>query len=396
MSEPSIETTASADHETAAFETVAVHAAEPRPAHGGSVVHPIYQGTVFETVPGQGYDELQYIRLNTNPSQEHLHRKLAALEAAETALATASGMAAITTTLLAHLAAGDHLIVAGALYGGTHHFLTEQAPRLGWSVDFVDPEDRDAWAEALRPQTKAFYVETISNPLTRVADLAGIADFSREHGLTSIIDNTFATPVVFRPHTIGFDIVCHSATKALNGHSDLVAGVVTGSAAHLAKVRHVLNLYGGSLDPHAGFLLARGLKTLALRVRQQGATSLALARFLEGHKDIAQVNHPGLESHPDHERAAALFEGYGSVFSFRPAGGVEAAEALLKGLRLPYVAPSLGGVESLVTRPAITSHAGMSAEERAAEGIHDDLVRFSTGIEAAEDLIADFARALGD
>jgi cystathionine gamma-synthase/cystathionine gamma-lyase/cystathionine beta-lyase len=393
MSEPSTETTAG---ENAAFETLAVHAAEPRPAHGGSVVHPIYQGTVFETVPGQAYDELQYIRLNTNPSQEYLHRKLAALEGAETALATASGMAAITTTLLAHLAAGDHVIVAGALYGGTHHFLTEQASRLGWTVDFVDPEDRDAWAEALRPQTKAFLVETISNPLARVADLAGIADFSREHGLTSIIDNTFATPVVFRPHTVGFDIVCHSATKALNGHSDLVAGVVTGSAEHLAKVRHVLNLYGGSLDPHAGFLLARGLKTLALRVRQQGASALALARFLEGHKGIAQVNHPGLASHPDHERATALFDGYGSVFSFRPAGGVEAAEALLKGLRIPYVAPSLGGVESLVTRPAITSHAGMSAEERAAEGIHDDLVRFSTGVEAADDLIADFARALGD
>ncbi|MQM26564.1 trans-sulfuration enzyme family protein [Glycomyces albidus] len=409
MSEPSIETadsgTAAAeataaettDFATAAFETLAVHAAEPRPAHGGSVVHPIYQGTVFETVPGQGYDELQYIRLNTNPSQEHLHRKLAALEGAETALATASGMAAITTTLLATLAAGDHLIAAGALYGGTHHFLTEQAPRLGWDVDFVDPEDRDSWTEALRPRTKAFFVETISNPLTRVADLVGIADFSREHGLTSIVDNTFATPVVFRPHTVGFDIVCHSATKALNGHSDLVAGVVTGSAEHLATIRHVLNLYGGSLDPHAGFLLARGLKTLALRVRQQGATSLALARFLEGREDIAQVNHPGLESHPDHERAAALFGGYyGSVFSFRPAGGVEAAEALLKGLRIPYVAPSLGGAESLVTRPAITSHAGMSAEERAAEGIHDDLVRFSTGIEAADDLIADFARALGD
>jgi cystathionine beta-lyase/cystathionine gamma-synthase len=390
MSEPSH------DIETASFETVAVHAAEPRPAHGGSVVHPIYQGTVFETVPGETYDQIQYIRLNTNPSQEYLHRKLAALEGAEAALATASGMAAISTTLLATLAAGDHVIAAGAFYGGTHHFLTEQAPRLGWKVDFVGPDDRDAWTEALRPETKAFIVETISNPLVRVADLAGIAAFSREHSLTSIIDNTFATPVVFRPHTVGFDLVCHSATKALNGHSDLVAGVVTGSEADIAKVRHVLNLYGGSLDPHAGFLLARGLKTLALRVRQQGATSLALARFLEGHKGIAQVNHPGLESHPDHARAAGLFDGYGSVFSFRPAGGVEAAESLLKGLSIPYVAPSLGGVESLVTRPAATSHAGMSPEERAAEGIHDDLVRFSTGIEAADDLIADFARALGE
>ncbi|SDL70624.1 cystathionine gamma-synthase/cystathionine gamma-lyase/cystathionine beta-lyase [Glycomyces sambucus] len=383
------------DTATTAFETLAVHAAEPRPAHGGSVVHPLYQGTVFESVPGESYDELKYIRLNTNPSQQHLHEKLAALEGAEAAVATASGMAAITTTLLATLAAGDHVIAAGSFYGGTHHFLTEQAPRLGWNVDFVGPDDHDAWAEAMRPRTKAFLVETISNPLARVADLAGIAAFSREHGITSIIDNTFATPVVFRPHTIGFDLVCHSATKALNGHSDLVAGVVTGTEEAIGRIRHVLNLYGGSLDPHAGFLLARGLKTLALRVRQQNTGSLALARFLEGHKGIAQVNHPGLESHPDHARATELFDGYGSVFSFRPTGGVEAAESLLKGLRLPYVAPSLGGVESLVTRPAVTSHAGMSAEEREAEGIHDDLIRFSTGIEAPDDLIADFAQALG-
>ncbi|MEU6857619.1 PLP-dependent transferase [Glycomyces sp. NPDC046736] len=380
----------------ARFETLAVHGGEPRPTPDGAVVQPIYQGTVFESRPGDDYDDIQYLRLNSTPSQEYLHGKLAALEGTEAALATASGMAAITTTLLATLSAGDHIIAAGAFYGGTHHFLTEQAPRLGWDVDFVDPGDPDAWRSALRPGTKAFIVETISNPLVRVADLAAIASFSREHGLTSVIDNTFATPVLLRPHSIGFDVVCHSATKALNGHSDIVAGVIAGSAEHVARIRAVLNLYGGCLDPHAGFLLARGLKTLALRVRQQNANASALARFLEGHEAIAQVNYPGLESHPDHARAAALLDGFGSMLSFRPAGGVEAAEALLKGLRLPYTAPSLGGVESLITRPARTSHAGMSAEERAAEGIHDDLIRFSSGIESTEDLIADFAQALGD
>lgn len=376
------------------FETLAVHGGEPRPAHHGSVVHPIYQGTVFESRPGESYDEIQYIRLNSNPSQEYLHDKLAALEGAEAAVATGSGMAAITTALLATLRAGDHLIAAGAFYGGTHHFLIEQGPRLGWEVDLVDPEDPEAWAAALRPNTKAFLVETISNPLVRVGDLAGIAAFSEEHGLTSVVDNTFATPVVFRPHAIGFDLVCHSATKALNGHSDIVAGAITGAAERIGRIRSVLNLYGGTLDPHAGFLLARGLKTLALRVRQQNANALGLARFLEGHKGIAKVHYPGLESHPDHARAAALFDGFGSMLSFRPVGGVAGADALLKGLALPYTAPSLGGVESLVTRPATTSHAGMSAEERAAEGIDEDLVRFSCGIEATEDLIADFAQAL--
>ena len=378
------------------FETLAVHGGEPRPAANGSVVYPIYQGTVFESAPGETYDQIQYIRLNTNPSQEHLHGKLAALEGAEAAVATASGMAAITTALLSLLSAGDHLIAAGTFYGGTHHFLTEQAPRLGWTVTHVDPANPQAWADALRPTTKAIMVESITNPLTRVADLAGLAAFGREHGLTSVIDNTFATPVVFRPHGVGFDLVCHSATKALNGHSDLVAGVITGTAERIGRIVPVLNLYGGSLDPHAGYLLARGLKTLALRVRQQGANALALARYLDGHKDIAHVNYPGLASHPDHERAAALFDGFGSVLSFRPAGGVEAADSLLKGLRLPYVAPSLGGVESLVTRPAVTSHAGMSPAERAAEGIDEDLVRFSAGIESAADLVADFARALGE
>jgi cystathionine gamma-synthase/cystathionine gamma-lyase/cystathionine beta-lyase len=371
------------------FETLAVHGGEPRPGPGGSVVQPIYQGTVFATDDG----EAKYIRLGTNPSQAYLHGKLAALEGAEAAIATASGMAAITSALIATLRHGDHLIAAGTFYGGTLHFLTGQAERLGWTYDRVDPTDPDAWRRALRPQTKAVLTETITNPSARVGDLAGLAHFSRERGLTSVIDNTLATPVVFRPHTIGYDLVCHSATKALNGHSDISAGVVTGSAAMIDGVRGVLGDYGGSLDPHAGFLLARGLKTLALRVHQQNANALALARFLEGHQGIAEVTYPGLASHPDHARAAALFDGFGSVLSFRPHGGTAAAERLLKGLRLPHAASSLGGVESLVMRPAAGDHTGSRAAE--ADGIGADLVRFSAGIEAAEDLIADFDQALG-
>lgn len=375
------------------IETLAVHAAEPRPARDRSVVFPIYQGTVYEIAPDGGVD---YLRYSNTPTQTYLHDKLAALEGAEAAVATASGMAAISTALNSVLASGDRIIVAGNIYGGTHALLTEEARRIGWGVDFTDAYDPAAWAAVLTPQTKAIYVESITNPLIRVGDLAGIAAFAREHGLTSIIDNTFPTPVLFRPHELGYDLVCHSATKALNGHSDLTAGVVTGTAERIERVRHYLTLFGGSLDPHTAFLLARGLKTLAIRVRAQGENALALARFLEGHKAIAEVHYPGLEAHPDHARAVELFNGFGSMLAFRPAGGLDAAERLLKSLEIPYAAASLGGVESLVTRPAISSHAKISAEERAAAGITDDLIRFSTGIEAADDLLADFEQALSD
>jgi cystathionine gamma-synthase/cystathionine gamma-lyase/cystathionine beta-lyase len=375
------------------FETLAVHGGEPRPARDRSVVFPIYQGTVYEIEPGGGVD---YIRYSNTPTQTYVQDKLAALEGAEAAVVTASGMAAIATALGSVLAAGDRVIVAGNIYGGTHALLAEEARRIGWGVDFVDADDPAAWEAALRPETKAVYVESITNPLVRVGDLAGLARFAREHGLTSVIDNTFTTPVLFRPHTVGYDLVCHSATKALNGHSDLVAGVVTGAAERIDRVRHFLTLFGGSLDPNTAFLLARGLKTLALRVRAQNANALALARFLEGHRAIAEVHYPGLGSHPGHGRAKELFDGFGSMLAFRPAGGMDAAERLMRTLRIPYAAASLGGVESLLTRPAISSHAKMSAEERAAAGIGDDLIRFSTGIEAAEDLIGDFAQALDD
>lgn len=372
------------------IETLAVHGGEPRPAADGSVVFPIYQGTVFETEPSPEA-AAPYIRMGTNPSQRHLHARLAALEGAEAALATASGMAALTTALHSVLAAGDHLITAGTFYGGAGRFLDEEAERLGWAFDVVDVCDPASWARALRPETKAVLTETITNPLIRVGDLAGLARFARHNGLTSIIDNTFATPVVFRPHEHGYDLVCHSATKALNGHSDITAGVVTGSAALIERVASALGHYGGSLDPHAGFLLDRGLKTLALRVRAQCANAMALAGFLEGHDRIAHVSYPGLRSHPDHGRAAGLFDRFGSMLAFRPVGGVAAAEVLVKSLRLPYNASSLGGVESLVTLPAAGNHSSPVETD----GVEEDLVRFSAGIEAAEDLLEDFAQALG-
>jgi cystathionine gamma-synthase/cystathionine gamma-lyase/cystathionine beta-lyase len=380
--------------EQARIDTLAVHAGERRPGPDGSVVFPIYQGTVFEVEPGTGYHDIKYIRLNSTPSQVYLHDKIAALEGAEASVATASGMAALTTVAHTVLKAGDHVLAADCLYGGSHDFLVKHAENLGWTYTFVDPQAPDTWASAVRPNTRAFMVESIVNPLVRVPPLREVVAFAREHGLTSIVDNTFASPVNLRPLELGFDLCWHSATKYLNGHSDLVAGCVSGSLERIEAVRHTLNLYGGTLDPHAGFLLARGLKTLGLRVRAQNHNAATLAAYLDGHPAIAAVNYPGLPGHPDRAHAGDLLSGFGGMLSVRPVGGVEAAETLLKSLRIPYVAPSLGGVESLITRPAVTSHGGMTPAARAAAGITDDLIRISCGIEDAQDLVDDFAQAL--
>jgi len=381
-----------ADEES--MQTLVVHGGERRPGPEGSVVYPIYQGTVYSVEPGTGYHDLPYIRLSSTPSQRYLHDKLAALEGAEAAVATASGMAAVTTTLLSILRAGDHLLASDCLYGGTHDFITEHAEALGWSYSFVDVHQPETWAAARTPRTKVFLAETITNPLMRVGLLREIAEFGRSEGLLTMIDNTFATPVNFRPLRVGFDLCFHSATKYLGGHSDLVAGAVMGRAELIDQVRHALNHYGGSLDPHTGFLLARGIKTLALRVRAQNENAMALASFLTDHPAVAAVNYPGLAAHPDHGHAAELMPGFGGMLSLRLRGGDAAAQTLLDAVRLPFVAPSLGGVETLITRPATTSHAGMSPEDRERLGITSDLVRVSCGIEGTRDLIADFDQAL--
>ena len=382
------------DKATYRIETVAVHSGERRPGPEGSVIFPIYQGTVFSIEPGTGYHDIQYIRLNSTPSQRYLHERLAALEGAEAALATSSGMAAMTATILTFLKKGDHLLAGSCLYGGTHDFLTQHAEDLGLSYTFVDDQSPDSWKQALRPDTRMFLVETITNPLMRVPRLRQVVEFARQERLTAIVDITFASPVNFRPLSIGFDVSFHSATKYLNGHSDLVAGCVLSSRANVDRVRRTLNLLGGSLDPHAGFLLARGTKTLALRVRAQNANALALARFLATHARIKEVNYPGLETHPDHAHARELLSGFGGMLSLRLKGGAAAAERLLAAVRIPFVAPSLGGVETLITQPAKSSHAGMKREDRDRIGVTDDLVRVSCGIESADDLVEDFRQAL--
>ncbi|MBM4255848.1 MAG: aminotransferase class I/II-fold pyridoxal phosphate-dependent enzyme [Deltaproteobacteria bacterium] len=376
------------------LDTKVVHAGEPTPRISGAVITPIFQSAMFETSGEANYHDVRYIRLNNTPNHLALHEKLAALENAEAALVTSSGMAAISTTLLTVLSAGDHLLVQDCLYGGTHDLLTKDFAAFGLSYDFIDGDDPTSWKRQLRPQTKAIYVESMSNPLLQVGDLKAVTWFAKENDLTSIIDNTFASPVNFRPLDWGFDLSLHSATKYLNGHSDIVAGVVLGQAPLVTRVTHKLNHLGGSLDPHAAFLLHRGLKTLAVRVRYQNESTLRIAQFLEQHPTVAKVNYPGLTSHPRHERACELFDGFSGMLSFELRGGAAAAERFMRKVTLPIIAPSLGGVETLMTRPATTSHAGLSTEDRRRLGITDGLIRLSVGIEATEDLIDDFDRAL--
>ncbi len=255
----------------------------------------------------------------------------------------------------------------------------EEFPRYGLSVDFVDGDEPATWREAIRPNTKAIYVEAMSNPLLQVSDLQAAVDFAAENGLVSIIDNTFASPINFRPAEIGFDLSLHSGTKYLNGHTDIVAGAVIGRADLVERITHTLNHLGGTLDPHACFLLHRGMKTLAVRVRHQNESALKIARWLEQHRAVARVNYPGLESHSNHLRACELFDGFGGVLSFELEGGLDAAGRFMERVTIPISAPSLGGVETLITRPATTSHSGMSATERARAGIGDGLIRLSVG-----------------
>jgi cystathionine beta-lyase/cystathionine gamma-synthase len=373
------------------IDTKLIHAGQPRIA--GAVEMPIFQSAMFESVGETNYHDLGYIRLNNTPNHKALHAKLAVLEGAEDALIAASGMAAISTTLLTVLSNGDHLLAQNTLYGGTHDLITHEFPKLGIAVDLIDADDAGSWRSKLRPNTKAIYVEAMTNPLLEVADLEGVAAFARANNLVSLIDSTFATPVNFRPIEAGFDLVLHSATKYMNGHADIVAGAVIGTAAWIERIRHRMNHLGGCMDPHAAFLLNRGLMTLALRVRYQNDSTLRIAQFLERHPAVAKVNYAGLESHPQHARARKLFASCGGVLSFELRSSVDQGKFMAK-ITLPAIAPSLGGIRSLITRPAVTSHAGLSPEERLRAGISDALIRLSIGIEDTDDLIEDLDQAL--
>jgi cystathionine beta-lyase/cystathionine gamma-synthase len=336
-------------------------------------------------------DENIYPRYFNVPNQQVVARKVAALEKGEEALVFGSGMAAISTLLFAHLKPGDHMLFQADLYGGTYHFATTELAGFGIQIGFAaNPAQFEA---GLRPNTRAIYVESPSNPLLRCVDLAAIAGIARKRGLLSIIDNTFATPINQNPIELGLDAVLHSATKYLNGHTDVNAGVVVSSREVIAKVAQYAVNHGGTLDSHACYQLERGLKTLALRVKQHNENAGRLAGFLEKHPAVARVNYPGLASHPDHAIAARQMRGFGGMLSFelREPGRVD---EVLRRFRLATPALSLGGVETLVCLPSKTSHRSMSPEERQRAGISPGLVRVSVGIEDVEDLLEDFDQAL--
>ncbi len=376
------------------LETKVIHAGEPQPRIAGAVAMPVFQSSTFITAEETGYHDVRYIRLNNTPNHVVLHAKFAALENGEAALVTGSGMAAISTSLLTVLHAGDHFLAQDCLYGGTHDFVTHDLHTFGITYTFIDADDPKSWEAHLRPNTKAIYVETITNPLMQVCDLTAVARFAHEHKLISMIDNTFASPVNFHPLDHGFTLCLHSGTKYLNGHNDIVCGAVIGPAELVESIRQRLNHLGGVLDPHACFLLHRGLKTLVVRVKHQNESAGRVARFLESHERVARVNYPGLESHAQHGRARELFAGFGGMLSLELKGGAAAAKRFLGHVTLAIVAPSLGGAESLITQPSKTSHAGMSADNRRRLEITDGLIRLSVGLEATEDLIEDLDQAL--
>lgn len=379
------------------LETNLIHAGTPSPRIEGAVVTPVFQSANYMMGDEAKYGDIRYIRLHNSPNHHTLHARLAQIESGESALVTASGMAAISAAILANVGSGDHMLAQKTVYGGTQSFFDHDAPRFGFEVSTIDNTssgDPADWKRALKPNTKLIYVESISNPLMEVGDLKRIVAFAKEHNLLTIIDNTFATPVNFRPLEIGFDLVVHSATKYLNGHSDIVAGAVIGSQVQVEKVRMLQLHLGGALDPHACFLLERGLKTLALRVERQNSNGMTLAKWLDAHPDVRAVNYPGLKSDSGHKLARDLFEGYGGMLSFY-ACSEKKAQSFVNKVTIALHAASLGGLESLVVRPADSSHLGLRPEERKKLRITDDLVRISVGIENIDELIEDFGNALG-
>jgi cystathionine beta-lyase/cystathionine gamma-synthase len=290
---------------------------------------------------------------------------------------------------------GDHLVSSSWIYGGTRRLFDEELVRLGIDVTFVNPEQHRLWRRSVRKNTRAIFVETPTNPTMRVLDLLPIAQVAREFGMALLVDATFASPINFRPLEHGADVVITSATKYLNGHSDLVAGAVAGSASLVEEVARLLRRWGQAIDPHTAWLVDRGLRTLAVRMERHNANGLAVARWAEKHPAIARVHYPGLPSHPDHAYARRVLAGFGGMVGLELKGGARAAERMLKRLKLVTHAPSLAGVESLISEPRLTSHRDLSPEDRAAIGIPDGFIRLSCGLEDGEDIIDDLKQALG-
>ncbi len=376
---------------TAGPSTRAVHAGSHIPSPGEPVVTPVYQAATFFT-DAQPVGDVRYTRYGTNPNHLVVAEKLCALEHAEAAIVLASGNAAAALAMLTVAGAGDHIVAAAELYGGTLRIMNRELPRLGVDTTYV-PRGGDFRA-ALRPNTKAIWLEIPVNPTLRVPDIRPIAALANETGIPLIVDATFATPINFRPLDHGASLVVHSATKYLGGHSDLTAGVVAGRRDLVAEVVEKLKSFGPVLDPHATWLLERGIKTLAVRMERHNTNGMAIGSWLSTHPAVAAVHYPGLASHPDHVVAAELLDGFGGMVSLVVRGGDEAALRVVNRFRTMCVAPSLGGVETLVSMPLYTSHAALTREQRNALGIDDGFIRLSLGIEDPADLIADLAQAL--
>jgi methionine-gamma-lyase len=380
--------------------TLAIHAGEEKFGVAGPVGTAIARTSTFtfadteqmkQWAEGKG-SHFIYTRYG-NPTLAVAEKKIAALEGAEDALVTASGMAAISSALLGVLQAGDELIATLSLYGGTYRLMRDIFPRMGIKVKFVGT-DLAAIEKLVTPRTKALYIETPTNPALRVVDLKRAVNFAKEWDLVSLVDNTFASPVLQKPIGMGFDVVLHSATKYLGGHSDILAGAAAGKKSLIEKARQMVIYLGGSMDPEVAFLLIRGMKSLEVRMERQCKTAMAVAKFLEKHPKVSRVHFPGLASHPDHKLAKRQMKGFGAMMAFDMKGGLAAARRFCERTRVFLLAASLGGVESLVLLPVYSSHYNMSAAELKAAGIEAGTVRVSIGLEDAGDLIEDLRQAL--
>jgi cystathionine gamma-synthase len=383
------------------FSTRAVHAGEAREKAGNAVTTAIFQTATY--VFRDSHELIDYMEGNIereeygrygNPTQRAVERKLAALDGGEAALLFSTGMCAITTTLLAMLGRGSHLVLTEDGYRRTRQFCRTLLHRLGIECSFVETGNYEALEAAIRPTTRLIFSESPTNPHLRVMDLERLAAIGRERNVKIAIDSTFATPYNQRPLDFGIDLVIHSATKYLGGHNDLMAGVVVGSRGLVSAIRDMQAMLGGITDPHTAYLLLRGMKTLGIRLRKQNENGIAVARFLEGHPRVRRVYYPGLSSHPDYKVACEQMKGFGGVVSFEIDGDMKTTSTFIDRLHIPYIAPSLGGVETLIEQPALMSYFEMTSEDRSAIGIADQLVRLSLGVEDAEDLLADLEQAL--
>jgi cystathionine beta-lyase/cystathionine gamma-synthase len=375
------------------LSTTAIHGGAPQAAPGSPVTAPLVQSVnyVQETGTSEG---LLYTRYGNTPNAERVQRRLAMLEGSEAALVLSSGMGATACAMLALLRSGDHLITSSWIYGGTRKLFTEDLPGMGIEVTFVNPLEPRAWRKGLRKTTRVLFLESPVNPTCRVLELNSLQSLAHSEGIALVVDSTFASPVNFRPIEHGVDVVIHSGTKYLNGHHDILAGVVCGNEPFIDEVRRKMMVWGQAPDPFACWLLERGLKTIDVRVKRQNENAMRIAEWCATRPEIAKVHYPGLPTHPDHEIAKSILDGFGGMLAIELKGGGPAAIRFIHALKVFAYAASLGGVDSLMIEPRYSSHEHMSPSERARIGIPDGFLRVSVGIENAEDLIADIEQAL--